>query len=511
MPPKALKRMEHHVRSQAHAEPKVLYGPFTRSDRLGPQGEGITRTATKAGSYHTNFEIAEGDDVGATSTKKRLTEETDSLEGDIAAQRWPSWDRFHSQDLQASELKNKVDWSSTSLWYLPSSKTSSSVPLPHERASSAVPPASNNDGSLLAPVSSSYSSTSSLFISQTPSRLSNPVPGFSSKMIELAIIGSGGEGDCILYKDRFTSKLFVCKALVHKRSIQICNGVPEIVLIHDILGSYDRVLALLAWERRTVTGTLRLWHPYYDRGDLFDLLETYHSKHQIRLPEAFIWHAFIQLAEALAYIHEGYNRHHPHSLSRPLGFRSIIHRDIKPENVFLQSSNGTSAGAYPSIILADLGLATTRPHSSEHVGTAAFQGPELPRCSKAGDLWSLGAVIHMLCSGAPPLRPKPAYDYIPGRRFRRMGTLEWEETPRARLTGKEVLVNREGYSWEMEEALRLVLRWKGDERVGGKELIERLKAGERGWMESGGRVVKMKEWTSKAERKACLKGEGHQI
>ncbi|KAI4210788.1 MAG: hypothetical protein LQ351_006370 [Letrouitia transgressa] len=454
----------------------------------------------KVENHRPVVEVAEDTllEVGATNAKKlgkRLAHETAIVEEDIAAQPWPSWHRSVSQYREDSDLQDKVGRPTTSSRHLPFPKSPSGVLLSHE---------------VVLPSSSTYPSTSSSFAFETSSsQVPKPVPGFSSEMVELATIGSGGEGDCMLYKHRFTSKLFVCKALVHKRWIPTRNGVPEIVLVHDILGSYDRVLALLAWERHPVTGTLRLWHPYHDRGDLYDLLNAYCSKHKIHLPEAFIWHVFIQLAEALAYIHDGYNRHDPHPLSQPLGFRSIIHRDIKPENVLLQSPNGTP-GAYPSIILADFGLAITRSTSNNHVGTTAFQGPELPHCSRAGDLWSLGAVMHWLCSSTPPLKPKPTFDYKSGRALHRMRTQEWEKTPRARLTGKEVLVRREGYSRELEEALGLVLRWKKDARVGGKELIERLRAGEKRWMESGGRFVELKEWTTKGEKKANLKREGHQ-
>ncbi|KAL9037904.1 MAG: hypothetical protein Q9214_005497 [Letrouitia sp. 1 TL-2023] len=368
VPPRTLQQTEHHVRSQAHAEPRFPYGPSTtQSDKPSPWRVSIKSPFTKipfmkAESHRPVPEVAEEDTllkVGATSAikiEKRLAHETATVEEDIAAQPWPSWDRSLGQNLEDDDLENEIDRSSTPSWRLPYSKGSSGVLQPHEVAAGAVSPASNIYGSLFAPVSTSHTKTPS-------SHLSNPVPGFSSKMVELATIGSGGEGDCILYKHRSTSKLFVCKALIHKHSIPTRNGVPEIVLIHDIIGSYDRVLALLAWERHPVTGTLRLWHPYHDRGDLYALLETYCFKHKVRLPEAFVWHAFIQLAEALAYIHDGYNRHHPHSLTQPPGFRSIIHRDIKPENVFLQSPSSTS-GAYPSIILADFGLATTRSHSS---------------------------------------------------------------------------------------------------------------------------------------------------
>ncbi|KAL8747724.1 MAG: hypothetical protein Q9190_000423, partial [Brigantiaea leucoxantha] len=268
-------------------------------------------------------------------------------------------------------------------------------------------------------------------------------PSSHDPMIKLDDIGSGGEGNCSLWKRKEDKQLFVVKALVHKKP-SVRNSVPDAVRIHDILGAYDRILELCAWEQ--TRGIPHLWHPYYDRGDLCDLFEAYVIRRKIPLPESFLWHAFIQLAEAIAYIHDGYDRHNPRA-GPPLGWRQVIHRDIKPENVFMKSTTHSTykyphliTSGYPDLVLADFGLATTEPftgHRARHpdcerkspVGTACYQGPETPLCSRAGDIWSLGAVMHLLSTGKLPLKQKPRFKPFS---LMRMKTLEWEEDSGAR-------------------------------------------------------------------------------
>ncbi|KAL8697683.1 MAG: hypothetical protein Q9201_006998, partial [Fulgogasparrea decipioides] len=108
----------------------------------------------------------------------------------------------------------------------------------------------------------------------------------------------------------------------------------------------------------------------------------------------------------------------------------ILHRDIKPENVFLRPSSSSSSSStnhriYPDIVLADFGLATHRPpssHPTHGVGTLRYQGPELPLHSTASDIWCLGATIHALAHGYPPMCP----------RADNMSEKEWEWDPRSR-------------------------------------------------------------------------------
>lgn len=80
---------------------------------------------------------------------------------------------------------------------------------------------------------------------------------------------------------------------------------------------------------------------------------------------------------------------------------NLIHRDIKPENVMLVGGR---------VVLIDFGLArtagvTTLTQSNMLVGSLAYMSPEQFRGERAvqgSDVYSLGATLHTLLTGAPP-------------------------------------------------------------------------------------------------------------
>ena len=210
-------------------------------------------------------------------------------------------------------------------------------------------------------------------------------------------VGSGGFGNCFLLQKRSNMTLRVCK--VQKRSENISEEPLEIEILRDILCDHPRIVRL--HEAITHTHKMQLYFDYYPGGDLFGIIARYHGMQEF-VPEPFIWHTFLQLSEALAYIHHGYDRR----VNLPvLSWESIIHGDIKPENIFLGPPTADSHG-YPSIILGDFGLATI--DERPVCGTWLWQPPELPISSKKADCWALGSVIHALAhDGRPPLGRRP--------------------------------------------------------------------------------------------------------
>ena len=82
--------------------------------------------------------------------------------------------------------------------------------------------------------------------------------------------------------------------------------------------------------------------------------------------------------------------------------RHICHRDLKLENWVLSGK-----GVWSPLKLIDFGLSThyTPGHRlSRAVGSSYFMAPEVLEGSytEACDLWSLGVIVYMLLSGAPP-------------------------------------------------------------------------------------------------------------
>ena len=214
-------------------------------------------------------------------------------------------------------------------------------------------------------------------------------------------VGSGGYGNCSLLQKRSNQTLRVCK--VQKRTKEASEPL-EIEILRDILHDHPRIVRL--HETITHTHTMQLYFDYYPGGDLFQLNARYVEEWE-PVPESFIWHCFLQLSEALAYIHHGWDRRHSSGPPPASEWQSIIHGDVKPENVFLGPPTEDSHG-YPSLVLGDFGLATIDERPVP--GTWKWQPPELPMTSEKADVWALGAIIHSLAhDGRPPLRPRPKW------------------------------------------------------------------------------------------------------
>jgi calcium-dependent protein kinase len=80
--------------------------------------------------------------------------------------------------------------------------------------------------------------------------------------------------------------------------------------------------------------------------------------------------------------------------------RSVIHRDIKPENIMISECIRENV---PQVKIIDWGLAIVCEDvvQTPIVGTACYLAPESldGMYSRASDMWSAGAVLHMLLSG----------------------------------------------------------------------------------------------------------------
>lgn len=89
----------------------------------------------------------------------------------------------------------------------------------------------------------------------------------------------------------------------------------------------------------------------------------------------------------------------------------IIHRDLKPGNAFVLRH---SPGELPRIKLLDFGIATLSgddehlTHPGDVLGTLSYMAPERwlseNDVDARADVYSLGAILHELLSGAPPFR-----------------------------------------------------------------------------------------------------------
>ncbi|KAL9582544.1 MAG: hypothetical protein Q9212_003239 [Teloschistes hypoglaucus] len=247
---------------------------------------------------------------------------------------------------------------------------------------------------------------------------------------QIKTLGRGGQGTAHLLKSRTTGALLVCKVIYkeikhHQDHFAYKRG-DELFFLRNALLPNPRIINL--HSALTSSTQIQLYLEYCDGGDLSSLIRKFHHRYNhetrewdyYRIPECFIWHVFLQLAEALAYIHHG--RDHRDSSTQPSNkdWLSVVHRDIKPHNILLRrnaaSANPAHAAAhneepYPNVILADFGMAIrarlpgSEPTSDQHCGTERFQPPEKPLHSQKGDVYSLGATICKLLTGDLPEEP----------------------------------------------------------------------------------------------------------
>jgi NIMA (never in mitosis gene a)-related kinase len=126
-----------------------------------------------------------------------------------------------------------------------------------------------------------------------------------------------------------------------------------------------------------------------DGMTLAEYIASVSEKHQT-IPEEEVWNIFIQLCEALRYLHIE---------------KRVVHRDIAPTNVMINRKN--------TVKLMDFGLAKDLEQQSgmlkSFAGTVVYSCPEivqnLPYTSKA-DIWSLGCVMYELMSLKPAFLAK---------------------------------------------------------------------------------------------------------
>ncbi|KAG2444265.1 hypothetical protein HXX76_001022 [Chlamydomonas incerta] len=155
-----------------------------------------------------------------------------------------------------------------------------------------------------------------------------------------------------------------------RREIEIMHhlrGHPSVITFHGVYEDISDVFLVM----ELCTG-----------GDLFEKIEK-----MATVTERAAAAMFRELVECVAYCHT-------------LG---VMHRDLKPENFLVTDRTGDAR-----IKLSDFGLSTFfregQADFADVLGSAYYMAPEVLERSygKSCDVWSLGVILHVLLSGAPP-------------------------------------------------------------------------------------------------------------
>ncbi len=181
-------------------------------------------------------------------------------------------------------------------------------------------------------------------------------------------------------RDEYAAKVIDLRQIKMKGELRLTRVLREVEILRSI--SHPNIVKLHAAYQNdnTLVIVMELIH---GKELFFAILERNHYREGDARP------IFVQLAEALRYLHN----------------HNIVHRDVKPENVLLIGD-----GSDVRVRLLDLGLSKLidpSPGGSQaksFVGTRAYLAPEVELLAHgqgkeygfAADLWSLGAVLHVM-------------------------------------------------------------------------------------------------------------------
>ncbi|KAL7540641.1 hypothetical protein ACHAXR_010293 [Thalassiosira sp. AJA248-18] len=210
-------------------------------------------------------------------------------------------------------------------------------------------------------------------------------------------IASRGEAEGHHSNKSGKRKKFACKCVMLRNDPKYIAKLQEEVNVLRELRGHDNVIRL--FDVFCVDNELFIITELGRGGDLFHLLTT-HPKHgvteayadfHLSPPTKFTAKTVAEMLSAVSFLHS----------------RHICHRDLKLENWVLESGKDV----WSPLKLIDFGLSThyTPGHRlSRVVGSSYYVAPEVLKKSytEACDLWSLGVIVYMLLSGAPPFYGK---------------------------------------------------------------------------------------------------------
>lgn len=199
----------------------------------------------------------------------------------------------------------------------------------------------------------------------------------STSYTKIRDLGAGSFGEVFLVRNEKSGELVVSKEMR-------LNGLDELTTIQlytevKVLETIKHPNIIEMYETyRTKSNKLVLILEYASNGDLLEFIKNRNGDF---IDEGLIRLWTIQLCLALKHSHD----------------HRVVHRDLKTSNVFLDGDN--------NIKLGDFGLAknldTSRQHGTGIAGTPLYLSPETITkgiVSFRGDVWSLGVILHELCS-----------------------------------------------------------------------------------------------------------------
>lgn len=157
---------------------------------------------------------------------------------------------------------------------------------------------------------------------------------------------------------------------------------------------------------------LEAFHQYRDGKRLmmahFYTFSSFGSARQLRgdledegaeLPEMFLWKIYLQIIDALAFLHNEHPKYrkHPEHANR----QSILCPELSADNVYFFLPDDSGDERYPTLKLGDLGNSVLVPVGEGFTRSEAFTAmnevpPEINYISAKSDIWRAGSIIFRL-------------------------------------------------------------------------------------------------------------------
>lgn len=205
---------------------------------------------------------------------------------------------------------------------------------------------------------------------------------------EFHLLGDGGSSNVFSVRNRKNAMKYSLKKMSKRQELTLMLFESEASILRQL--KHPNIIRLVdiyvdAKSYYIVTDLCK-------GGDLLNHIKLqYGGAGKAKFKESYAAKIINQIVDAVSYCHA----------------KNIVHRDIKPENFVFVSNKLNS-----KLVLIDFGIAKTIEDDatySDLVGTPYYMAPEyLIQTSrtgleiKAADIWSIGIVAFVLCTGRPP-------------------------------------------------------------------------------------------------------------
>lgn len=205
-------------------------------------------------------------------------------------------------------------------------------------------------------------------------------------------LGKGGFGAVFQAMDIKTKRMVALKKL-HITSENIEEIEREIMFLSMM---HSEFIARMLDSFRSSKDSVYIAMELCTGGELFDVAAKYN------LTEPVIKQITFEVLSALQYAHS----------------KEVAHMDVKLENIILSRPWNGMSTTFPSVKLVDWGLAKTFEEFQDCpcliTGTPYYVAPEVLKQNydQKADLWSLGVVVYLMCTGNYPFISKDGLKHL---------------------------------------------------------------------------------------------------